>query len=214
MNTKKEDVYKNLRYRIITQDLSPGQILNEKPLMEHYGIGRTPLREILLELKKDGLVQILPRSGTMVAPLDLHEFRQVVEIRSDLEGLVGELAAQRISPEQLDRLHEILAKVEKLREDADRNAKQLLQCESEFHSIVFEATANPKLVAILQELQGVCARFWHYLVFDKQELLAQLDDQAQMFKALQAGDPQAAREIMQQHILNFSNHVGEKILGK
>lgn len=214
MNHNKEDVYKNLRYRIITQDLSPGQILNEKPLMEHYGIGRTPLRDILLELKKDGLVQIIPRSGIMVAPMDLHEFRQVIEIRSDLEGLVGELAARRIRPEQLEQLREIQAKVEKLRVDADRNAKQLFQSESEFHSIVFEATGNPKLVAILQELQGVCARFWHFLVFDKHELLAQLDDQAQMLKALEAHDPEAAREIMQQHILNFSNHVGEKILGK
>jgi DNA-binding GntR family transcriptional regulator len=213
MNRQKEDAYKNLRYRIITQELNPGEKLNEKALMDTYEIGRTPMREILLELKKDGLVQIIPRSGTLVAPLDFREFRQVIEIRTPLEGLVGELAAERITDEQLQRLREILREVERLRGEAGEKSAKLFQCESDFHGVVYEATFNPKLLEMLQELQGVCARFWHYLVFGEKELLAQLADQREMFSALEARDSERARIIMETHITNFSNQVKNQILG-
>jgi DNA-binding GntR family transcriptional regulator len=71
MATLKEQVYQHVKYRIITQDLKPGQQLNEKDLMKRYAIGRTPLREILIDLQHDGLIQRFPRSGTIVAPMDL-----------------------------------------------------------------------------------------------------------------------------------------------
>jgi DNA-binding GntR family transcriptional regulator len=213
MNPQKEDAYKSLRYRIITQDLGPGRKLNEKELMDYYGIGRTPMREILLELKKDGLVQMIPRSGTLVAPLDLHDFRQVIEIRTPLEGLVGELAAERITDEQLRQLRDILQTVDRLISDPVKNSVELFQCESDFHGVVYESTLNPKLKEMLQELQGVCARFWHYLVFGEKELLAQLRDQREMFAALETRDPERARIIMETHITNFSTQVKNHILG-
>jgi len=213
MTSRKETVYKSLRYRIITQELEPGQKLNEKELMDRYDLGRTPVREVLLELKKDGLVQIIPRSGTLVAPLDFREFRQVIEIRTPLEGLVGELAAERITDEQLSQLRQIQQTVDSLRDAAEQNAEQLFQCESDFHGVIYAASFNPKLLEMLQELQGVCARFWHYLVFGKKELLAQLDDQREMLAALEARDPERARVIMETHITNFSNQVNNHILG-
>lgn len=213
MTSTKEEAYKNLRYRIIKQELKPGQVLNEKGLMEYYGLGRTPIREILLELKKDGLVQIIPRSGTLVAPLDLREFKQVIEIRATLEGLAGELAAERITEAQLEQLREIALTVVKLRREGSKNSEKLFQCESDFHGVVYEATFNPWLVETLQELQGVCARFWHYLVFGEKELLAQLDDQREMLAALEDRDADRAKQIMHTHIINFSNQVKENILG-
>jgi DNA-binding GntR family transcriptional regulator len=213
MTSRKEAAYKSLRYRIITQELGPGQKLNEKELMDDYEIGRTPIREILLELKKDGLVQIIPRSGTLVAPLDFHEFRQVIEIRTPLEGLAGALAAERISAEQLECLRDIQQSVDRLLLETGPNVEKLFQCESDFHGVVYEASANPKLMGILQELQGVCARFWHYLVFGEQELRAQLADQREMLAALEARDPQRSRKIMETHISNFSDQVKNHILG-
>jgi len=63
MSLKKE-TYESLRYRIITNDFQSGQQLYEKELMQEYGIGRTPLREIFQELQRNGLIEIIPKLGT------------------------------------------------------------------------------------------------------------------------------------------------------
>ena len=209
----KEDVYRSLRSRIITHDLKPGQVLNEKALMEYYDIGRTPMREILLQLKNDRLVQIIPMSGTLVAPLDFQELKQAIEVRTTLEGLAGELAAERITDEQLDRLRDIMHDVDSQLAASEIDFMKLFECELDFHDVIYEAAVNQKLMEMLKELQGVCARFWHHLVFGEKELLAQIKDQRKMLVALAAHDVKQARKIMRSHIINFSNQIKDNILG-
>ena len=213
MALSKHEVYKHLRHRIITQDLPPGQLLNEKKQMDRYNIGRTPLREILLELKKDGLVNSVPRAGTFVAPLELREFNHVIEIRLNLEGLVGQLAAERITEEQLNRLRKTIQAVDNCSNTGEKCSDELFQFESDFHKVTYEATFNPQLSEMLQKLHGVCARFWYYLVFGEKEILAQINDQRQMLAALEVRDADLAKSVMEKHILTFSNQVKENILG-
>ncbi len=212
MEQPKAGTYENLRYRIITQDLAPGQLLNEGELMNQYQIGRTPLREVLLELQRDGLIQRIPRSGTFVAPLDLHLFRQVIEIRINLEGFAAQLAAERITPGQLDALRKVLQRVEELEGEDNENLEGLTQCEFDFHNILYEATHNQKLREILHELHGISARFWYYLVFGRQELLDQFKDHREMMDALSRKEGKKARETMEDHIQSFVNKVKERIL--
>ena len=119
MGTLKEDVYKNLKYRIIMKQLEPGSVMNEKSLMEEYGIGRTPLREIFIRLQNEGLIQRFPRSGTIVAPMDFNQLKEITAIRIPLEGVVGELVVDRISEKQIGRLKEIFKKVE----DVEKSGK-------------------------------------------------------------------------------------------
>ena len=80
MISKKDQTYKDLRYRIITHDLKPMAPLNEKALMDHYDLGRTPLREVLLQLQRDGLIQRYSRSGTIVSPVDIHIYKQNIDL--------------------------------------------------------------------------------------------------------------------------------------
>lgn len=213
MTNLKDQTYKNLRYRIITQDLAPGHVLKEKQIMQYYKIGRTPMRDIFQQLKNDGLVQIIPQSGTLVAPLDFREFRQIIEVRTALEGLAGTLAAKNITNKQLASLRQIIQTVDDALMTEQDNADLYFQCESEFHELVYAATANAKLIGILQNLQSVCARFWHYLNFGEKEILLQIDDQRQILKALEDKEPEQTTLIMENHIIKFSNQVKENILG-
>jgi len=208
----KTSVYENLRYRIITQSLCPGEQLNERKLMDDYGIGRTPLREVLIELHRDGLINRFPRSGTFVAPLDFHFFKQVVEIRINLESYAAQLAAIRITPQQLTRLKKILDKVDALQASDDADLQALTRCEFEFHDTLYEATQNQKLVDILHELHGISARFWHYLVFGKQELQDQFTDLRKVYRTLAERDPQGARQHMEIHIQNFVEKVRDMVV--
>ncbi|MCD6581154.1 MAG: GntR family transcriptional regulator [Desulfuromusa sp.] len=213
MKFSKSEAYRHIRHRIITQNLLPGQVLNEKEQMGRYNIGRTPMREILLELRKDGLVKSVPRAGTFVAPLELREFQQVIEIRTNLEGLVGQLAAERITDGQLCHLRKIMQAVDDCSSTGEKCSDELFQFESDFHEVTYEATFNPQLSEMLQKLHGVCARFWYYLVFGEKEILAQINDQRKMLAALEVRDADLAKSIMEKHILTFSNQVKENILG-
>jgi DNA-binding GntR family transcriptional regulator len=212
----KKKAYENLRYRIITQKLAPGELLKDKDLMEEYGIGRTPLRDIIIELQKEGLINRVPRAGTWVAPMDFAFLKQIAEIRIGLEGIAGELAAERISQEQLDQLEQILGKVAALEAEETVNAEalnneELIRCESQFHNVIYAATKNQKLEALLKSYQGIGARFWHYLAYNREELLKQFESQRKMFVAIQKKDKTKCKEIMEQHIRDYMGIIDERI---
>lgn len=210
--TKKDETYKDLRYRIITHDLKPMEPLNEKALMDHYGLGRTPMREVMLHLQRDGLIQRFSRSGTIVSPVDTHIYKQNIEIRTVLEGLAGELAAEKITQAQLEGLEQILERVNELEEQDNENLKELMQCEFEFHNLIYASTHNPKLIDILNELHSVSARFWHYQIFSKQELLDQYIDHREVLDALKKRDGLRTGETLKNHIQNVLKKLGDKVL--
>ena len=212
MTSPKSIAYADLRYRIITNKLAPMELLNEKELMDHYGIGRTPLREVFIELQRDGLIQRFSRSGTLVSPVDINIFREIIEVRINLEELAGQLAAEKITEKQLDALRQVLQKVKDLEAKADENLDPLTQCEFDFHNMIYEAAHNKKLRDILHELHGVSARFWHYQVFSTQELLDQFKDHREMMDALEKRDRKRCKEILTRHIENFVAKIRDKVL--
>ena len=194
--TLKTEAYENLRYRIITQALPPGELLKDKELMAHYRIGRTPLREILIELQRQGLIRRVPRSGTWVAPLDMKFVQQIAEVRVPLERLAGELAAERISQEGLDQLDAILTKAET---DEDADLQELMQYESRFHHVIYGATENRKLEELLIEFQAISSRLWHNQFFTMEHLPRMFDDHRTILDALTARDGQRCGELLVRH---------------
>lgn len=207
MKLAKEKAYENLRYRIITQELLPGELLKEKDLMEHYGIGRTPLREIFIELQREGLIRRVPRSGTWVAPMDLDYVKQVAEVRVALEGLAGELAAERITEDQLALLGRILEQARAGQAAEDVNYQELVQHEARFHRIVYASTGNKKLEELLLEYLGIGTRLWYYLLFTEEHLFRLFDEQQLMFDALKKRDGKLARRHMEQHTRAYFDHI-------
>ena len=211
MSETKQTAYENLRYRIITQQLAPGEQLKDKEIMEHYGIGRTPLREVFLELQNEGLIKRVPRSGTWVAPMDLHFLKQVTEIRVGLESIAGEYAAERITNEQLAELELILDKVSAIEIDDNSNHEELLTYESAFHDVIYASTGNPQLEKLLHNYQSVGARFWHYLVFSREQMAEQFESHRQMFDALKKGDKNLCRAICDAHIRQYIGVIDGRI---
>jgi DNA-binding GntR family transcriptional regulator len=207
MTTPKIKAYENLRYKIITQELPPGELLKEKDLMAHYKIGRTPLREIFIELQREDLIRRVPRAGTWVAPMDLDYVKQVAEVRAALEGLAGELAAQRISKDQLADLDRILEKASADQAAGNVNYQELIQYESRFHRIVYSATGNKKLEELLLEYLGMGTRLWYYLVFTEEHLFKLFEEQRAMLAALKERDGKRCRRLMEQHTRAYFEHI-------
>jgi len=200
MISTKQRTHEDLKYRIITQQLLPGELLKDKDLMLQYGIGRTPLREVFLELQNEGLIKRIPRSGTWVAPMDFMFLKQITEIRIGLEGVAAELAAKKITEEQLQGLAMILEKVEALEEEERIDSIKLIKYESDFHNMIYLAAGNPQLDKLLRNYQSLGARFWHHLVFTREQMFEQFKSHRQLLDGLKKRDFQLCKHIAEEHI--------------
>ncbi len=200
MNSKKQNVYEELRYLIITSGLAPGEPLKDKEIMEQYGIGRTPLRDVFLQLQSEGLINRVPRSGTWVAPMDFNQLKEISEIRIALEGMAGELAAKRLTEEQIRQLEQILEKTTRPEGGEELDNAALLRYEFEFHDVIYASIGNAQLEKLLRDYQGVGARFWHSLVFSNEQMLSQIDSQRALLEAIKRRDTDASRTIAANHI--------------
>ena len=81
----RDEFYTAFKHDIITSKLKPGELLKEKQIMQDYGIGRLPMREIMVRLQQENLIETIPRMGTVVTRLDIKHMRDVVELRLELE---------------------------------------------------------------------------------------------------------------------------------
>lgn len=203
----KSRAYESLRYRIIMQEFPPGELLKEKELTAYYQIGRTPLREIFIELQRQGLIRVVPRSGTWVAPLDLNFVKQIAEVRLPLEKLAGELATERILPEQKELLEEILQKAESPASEDDAGLQELFKYESRFHHIIYAATQNKKLEELLVEYQSISSRFWHSIFFTEAHLRRMFQDHRGIFNALKKNDGKMCGRLLVKHTQAYFNGI-------
>ncbi len=208
----KEEAYEELRVRIVTNGVAPGEILNEKDLMAQLAIGRSPLREILFRLQEENLIKPLPRLGYMVTTLDIFDVRDLVELRRELEGYAGYLAAQRITAGQLEALRTIIHEAETETTETQDVSNISEYFDTRFHSLLYQAAGNQKLVKILQDLHIVMLRIWFHVGLDAIGFAHQAENLYAVLKALEQKDPQKARAAMEDHVDQYAAQVKEKFL--
>ncbi len=208
----KEEAYEELRVRIITNGVAPGEILKEKDLMAQLAIGRSPLREILFRLQEENLIKPLPRLGYMVTTLDIFEVRELVELRRELEGYAGYLAAQRITTEQLEDLRTIIREAESETAETKDVSNITEYFDTRFHSLLYQAAGNQKLVKVLQDLHIVMLRIWFHVGLDAIGFAHQAQNFYEVLEALEQKDPEKARTAMEDHVDLYAAQVKEKFL--
>lgn len=208
----KDEAYERLRLRIVTNRVAPGEILNEKDLMDRLAIGRSPLREVLFRLQEEGLIRPLPRLGYLVTPVDISEVRELVELRRELEGFAGFLAAQRITGEQLERLRSIIAQEEGQPEETPALANISDYFDTRFHHLLYRAAANQKLVKVLQDLHIVMLRIWFHVGLGAVAFSSQAQNLYRVLAALERRDPDQARAAMEAHVDLFAARIRDTFL--
>ncbi len=208
----KEEAYEELRVRIVTNGVAPGEILNEKDLMAQLAIGRSPLREILFRLQEENLIKPLPRLGYMVTTVDIFEVRELVELRRELEGYAGCLAAQRITTDQLEALRSIIREAESETAETPDVSNITEYFDTRFHSLLYQAAGNQKLVKVLQDLHIVMLRIWFHVGLGAIGFAHQAQNLYTVLEALEQRDPQKARTAMEDHVDQYAAQVKEKFL--
>ena len=151
--------YNRLEELVVTLRLEPGSVLSESGLASELGFGRTPIREALQRLAREGLVVILPRKGILVTEINPAKQLQLLEVRRELEKLIARGAAKHRSAEEKPLFLEIAEGMERAARDNDDIT--FMRHDEEFNSLAAKAARNEYASRAMGLLHGLSRRFWY-----------------------------------------------------
>jgi DNA-binding GntR family transcriptional regulator len=188
--TLTEQAYRLIEEQIVTLRLKPGDVLSEQMLSAATKIGRTPIREALQRLAREGLVTILPRKGILVSDINPRSQLLVLEVRREIERLLSRAGAERATKEQRARFTEIARGMDRAAKTNDDIA--FMRLDREFNALMIEAAHNDYAARSMKLLQGLSRRFWymHYREAADLPLCARLH--ANQARAMAEGHAEAA----------------------
>ena len=187
-----------LREAILAGVHRPGDRLIERPPAARFGVSRNPVREALKALDSEGLVEIAPRRGAVVARLSSDEAQEVIELRAALEGLGARLAARRLTDEAASRLPGILQAGETAAGAGD--VAELARLNEVFHGTVMEAGANRYLVDFMRSLRA--RTHWLFAPIAQDRAVASWKEHAGILRAVLDRDEELAALLAARHVLN------------
>ncbi|BEP27777.1 GntR family transcriptional regulator [Helicovermis profundi] len=206
--TNKEEIFIELKRRIIDMEYKPGSPINEKNLIEEFCVSRTPIREAILKLSQIGLIEIKPRIGTFVSDIDISSVKYAYEIKKNLEGLAAELAASRITDLELDELFSIIERFKNY--DIINDYKKCIKDDQLFHKIVRNASRNPILIEMLDSLNTKTARFLQYIEYVLDDFDWFYSSLNNMANAIKNRDLENSRIICEEHTQKFLDQMSKK----
>lgn len=157
--TLTETAYRELEERIVTLQLTPGELLSEGQLVEALGIGRTPVREALQQLAREGLVVVMPRRGIAVSEINVSNQLELLKVRRELERLMVRLATERASDGDRERFRDIADGMRTAARQADDVA--FMRLDRELNLLVSEACRNEYAQRAMSLTHGLSRRFWY-----------------------------------------------------
>lgn len=188
----------------------PGMAISEKDLCKEFKVSRTPLREAIRKLEDMKLVTVIPRYGSYVSPIDINEIRCAFEVKIELEGLAGALAARRITGDKLEELRGLIEKADRLlKEGSHRN---FIEVDGRFHEIIREATQNPILQEILGNLHSRCARLWNSTLNEIIPIAEVIDQLREIYIALEKREAEKACHLLENHVRYFIDKIKGQLL--
>jgi DNA-binding GntR family transcriptional regulator len=198
-------IEEELRKLVLTLELEPGLAVSETTLMKRYEWGRTPLREAFQRLAQQGLLNIIPHQGVVIAPLSVFDFVEVMDAMATVIGPSTLLACKRLSEEQLNQLESLVQESDAA--EARRNFIQVAELDYEFHHILAEATGNRYLRDYLLHLHQVARRF--NLAAWKRDggIQRSLNEHRRIVDTLRRRDPLESKTVMYEHIENARQRV-------
>jgi DNA-binding GntR family transcriptional regulator len=188
--TLTDRAYRLVEELIVTLALPPETILSEQSLAARLGIGRTPIREALQRLARDGLVVILPRRGILVSQINLKTQMRLLEVRRELERLMAKGAAERATPEESASFAAIARDMRRASDESDDMT--FMRLDRQFNELVSQAARNEFASRAMGLMHGLSRRFWyqHYRESGDLPLSARLH--AEVAEAIGKRDSEAA----------------------
>lgn len=202
-----------LRHAILDGTLAPGQRLRAEAIAERFDASRTPVREALLLLEREGLVDVEPHRGAVVRVFDAADLIDVYEIRALLESHAAARAATRICQPAIERLDELCALGDAGRGNTPEAVAEQIELNDEFHRLIVDGAGSPRLTAAMRGVAGVPRPFRTAFWASEDERARSLFSHRELVAALRAGRPELAEAVMRMHILSARAFLETVILG-
>lgn len=197
LQTLTQQAYSVIKEAILQLKLAPGTPLVEEELAFQLGTSKTPVRDALLELERDGLVIRIPYKGTYVSEISEQDAKEIFELHAVLEGLAGRLATASLTPEELDQAEAILDAYDQALAAEDWEAATA--CGQQFHRIVIQRASNHRLLAILRTLDDQLHRLRRISNQDLVRLQKSAGEHRRILAALREGDPELVEAAFREH---------------
>jgi len=197
--------YIELRDRIVTLRIAPGEPIDEDRLGQELEMGRTPVREAIKRLALENLVTVFPRRGTFASEINITDLNHISDVRMTLEGHAASRAAERITETQRGELHALL--VELGRSQGSDDVEALMALDARVHRFIYRCTGNPYLEDTLARYFNLSLRIWHLVIDRLPHLFARVHEHGDMLRAIAAGDAERARAIVAEHIGTFEDEI-------
>ncbi|MBZ9798944.1 GntR family transcriptional regulator [Mesorhizobium sp. ES1-4] len=199
-------VHRQLRGDILSLALKPGTMVSEKELSVCYGIGRTPVREALLRLSDEGLVEIVPKSGTRVTRIPASRLPEAILVRKSLEDITTRAAAESASVSDLMSLRML---IQRQQEAADRADEAAFHAADEaFHGEIARAAGYPGIWSLVQQVKTQVDRYRRLTLPQPGRMARVLKDHMAVLAGLEARDAPAAAAAMAAHIDQLRLDIG------
>ena len=200
--TAAELIYRALRDDIVAMRVTPGEPINEKAVALRHGVSRTPVREALLRLAGEHLIEIFPQSGTFVTRIPIAALPEAILVRKALEELTAREAAQNATADQLAALQRSIDRQQLLARNGDRNGFH--EADDAFHAAIADAAGHPGIWRLILQVKLQLDRYRRLTLPVPGRMNRVVDEHAAVVAAIAAHDPSAAGAAMAAHLDGLS----------
>lgn len=193
-----QEVVPRLRNMIFEGELAPGERVPERVLCERFAISRTPLREALMVLAAEGLIDLSPHRGATVSKLSPESLEQMFPVMEALEGLAGELACQHVTDQDLE---EIRALHERMVAHFQRGERlEYFQLNQRIHHKIVEVARNPVLMDVYTGLSGRIRRARYLANLDRERWQQAIAEHEEILATLSSRDGKRLSRLLIDHL--------------
>ena len=202
-----DQLREKIEEQIATGELSPGSALDEATLVEQHGVSRTPVREALIQLAAQGLIEIRPRRGAVVTSIGPARLMEMFEVMGELEALCGRLAARRMKDSERAELVAAHEACEEARARQDSDA--YFYCNERFHAAIYAGSHNGFLGEQALQLHRRLRPYRRLQLRVRNRMGTSFKEHEAVVKAILAGDADAAALALREHVVVQGERFGD-----
>jgi DNA-binding GntR family transcriptional regulator len=203
----RDAAHEEIKIRIVTCALKPGEYVNEVQLCEMLGIGRTPVHQALDRLMVEGMVEIIPRKGVVVKPVSLNDLLHIIEVRLINECYCAHLAATRASDRDVADLNDLLQQAAHWL--SARNVEKLVLADREFHQLVARAAHSDVVADLVRGFNDRSLRSWFLSLHEPMHYKSVHEQHQTILAAIRKRSPERAEAAMRRHLEAFRAQVSQ-----
>jgi GntR family transcriptional regulator, rspAB operon transcriptional repressor len=203
--TAASKIYSELRAELVSLQRRPGEVVSEAEIALAYGISRTPVREAILKLSDEGLLEIFPQSGIFVSRIPLAALPEAIIIRKALEATTAQMAAERATASQILVLHSILQRQREASAAGDSDSFH--RADEMFHATIAEVAGYPGIWSLIQQVKVHVDRYRRLTLPQAGRIPRVIAEHEAVLDAIEAHDASAARAAMEFHLERLLDNI-------